>query len=706
VVLEPSAQSVTTNEDGSFCFPHLDPLTAAVSVNAPGFQGQRTDLRVSNQPVMELNLILFPAIIEETVTVMAATRTVKSLDEVPVRTEVVLPELMELSASRNLADALEFSPGIRVESNCQNCNFSQIRMLGLQGPYTQILFDGQPTMSSLAQVYGIEQIPSRMVERIEVVKGGGSSIYGPGSVGGVVNIVSHVPSRTTGYLLARTGWMNGVPNQTFSASADWASSNRDSAVTIFGQGDKVNPVDVDRDGFTEVSKRDFRAMGGRFRQNFLDQKGELTVDFNRFREKRRGGDRLDLPPERSSLAEAVESTRSAGGVGWHHTPSAAFDYRLALSVARMDRDTYYGSGQDPNAFGTSRNPLWVVDSQFNHFLGSHILSWGGQITSDGIEDVQPAYERSYDETYRNFGGFIQDDWFLLPGLELVWGGRLDKHSAITGPVFSPRLALMWTANPDLHVRTSVATGFLAPRVFDEDLHITVAGGKAQVIRNAADLKEESSTTLMAGAEWKPRWGDGGGLVEVNLFRTTLKNLFNVVEDDLPETEEMEFTRVNFGTAKVYGAEINLGYVLNPSIEIQVGYVEQRSRFENPEPDFGSRDFFRTPNRYGLTTLVCRNPRLVDVFLGMRYNGEMSLPHYAGWIAEDRLETSPPNWSMDASLSRSFSIGSDAGLTLTLGGKNLTNTYQDDLDRGPQRDSGYVWGPRFPRTLYVSTTVEF
>jgi outer membrane receptor for ferrienterochelin and colicins len=78
-------------------------------------------------------------------------------------------------AARSLAEAMEFSTGVRVENNCQNCNFSQIRLLGLEGPYTQILVDGQPVISSLAQVYGIEQIPARLIERIEVVKGGGSA---------------------------------------------------------------------------------------------------------------------------------------------------------------------------------------------------------------------------------------------------------------------------------------------------------------------------------------------------------------------------------------------------------------------------------------------------------------------------------------------------------------------------------------------------
>jgi outer membrane receptor for ferrienterochelin and colicins len=613
---------------------------------------------------------------------------------------------MKMSASRNLADAVEFTPGIRVEANCQSCNFSQIRMLGLQGPYTQILFDGQPTMSSLAQVYGTEQIPARMVERIEVVKGGGSAVYGPGSVGGVVNVVSHVPSKPSGFVLGSAGWMNGVPNQTLSASADWASSDRNSAVTVFGQADRIRPLDIDGDGFTEVAKRDFDAMGARYRQNLFDQKAELTFDFNHLREDRRGGDLLHLPPDQANIAEAIGSRRYAGGVSWHHTPNTGFDYRLALSLARTNRDTYYGAGMDPDAYGESRNPLWVLDSQFNHFLSSHILSWGGQVTTDGIEDIQPGYNRFYDETYRNVGFFVQDDWFLVSNLELIYGARVDKHNAVDSAIFSPRVALMWTVVPTLNVRTSVATGFLPPQVFDEDLHITQVAGEAHIHRNAEDLKEERSNTYTLGMEWKPSWGRGAGLVEFNLFQTRMKDLFHVVEDDDPETAEEEFTRVNFGEAKVYGAELNFGYALSIELEFQAGYVEQRSRFSEAEPDFGSRDFFRTPNRYGLITLIYRNPRWVDLFFGARFTGAMKVPHYAGYILEDRLETSPAHRTLDASVSKSFPFGSDAKLVVTLGGKNLTDYYQDDLDQGPDRDSAYVWGPRFPRSVYVSTSVEF
>ncbi|MEJ2083500.1 MAG: TonB-dependent receptor plug domain-containing protein, partial [Acidobacteriota bacterium] len=177
VFLEPSHQSVETEMSGFFCFSEVEgPELEAIVGTAAGFEEQRVGPlpTVSSAPI-QINFVLAPAVVAEIVTVSAATRTVKQLEDVPVRTEVILPELMEAVAARTLADAVEFTPGLRVENNCQNCNFSQIRMLGLQGSYTQVLFDGQPSMSSLAQVYGVEHIPSSMVDQIEVVKGGGSA---------------------------------------------------------------------------------------------------------------------------------------------------------------------------------------------------------------------------------------------------------------------------------------------------------------------------------------------------------------------------------------------------------------------------------------------------------------------------------------------------------------------------------------------------
>ena len=111
--------------------------------------------------------------------VVTGTRTERNILDVPVRTELITASEIDLTGSLKLADIVEYQPGLRVESNCQNCNTSEIRMLGLQQRYIAILSDGMPMFSGLAGVYGIEQIPTGTIEQIEVVKGGGSTFTVP-----------------------------------------------------------------------------------------------------------------------------------------------------------------------------------------------------------------------------------------------------------------------------------------------------------------------------------------------------------------------------------------------------------------------------------------------------------------------------------------------------------------------------------------------
>jgi outer membrane receptor for ferrienterochelin and colicins len=88
-----------------------------------------------------------------------------------------------------LSEGLSFSPGLRIENDCQNCGFSQVRMNGMEGPYSQILINSHPIFSGLAGVYGLELIPTNMIERIEVVRGGGSALYGSNAIAGTINII-------------------------------------------------------------------------------------------------------------------------------------------------------------------------------------------------------------------------------------------------------------------------------------------------------------------------------------------------------------------------------------------------------------------------------------------------------------------------------------------------------------------------------------
>ncbi|MCG8455030.1 MAG: TonB-dependent receptor, partial [Holophagales bacterium] len=391
--------------------------------------------------------------------------------------------------------------------------------------------------------------------------------------------------------------------------------------------------------------------------------------------------------------------------GFLHTVSARFDYRFGASYSTTDRDSYYGAGFDPNAYGSTENPLWILDSQANLYHGRGTLTGGAQYSHDELDDRQPGYGRELRETHTNLGLYIQDDRRLGDKITLVYGLRADDHSALPEAVFSPRLALMAAPRSDTTVRLSYAEGFRAPVTFDEDLHIELAGGDARVIRRADDLVEERSRAYLASLEWRPTFGSkGSAALELAAFRTDLDELFDVVADDDPATAQREFLRVNARGARVEGVELSASARWGSGLSLQAGFVFQSSRFEEPEPDFGSLEFFRTPDRYGTLSLQALLPAGIDLFVGARYTGPMVAPHYAGFIAEDRLERTPSFLELDLSLSRSFETGGRE-LTLTLGAKNLTDAYQEDLDQGPDRDSNYVYGPRLPRSLHLGLRWE-
>lgn len=699
----PATGSVATSgSDGTFCLPGLTGPELEIEAALEGFAPRRVTARAPVPAPIAISLT--PRL--KTDVVVTATRTSRRLDDVPVRTEVISRDLIARSGARTLADAVEYTTGVRVENNCQNCNFSQIRLLGLEGPYTQILVDGQPVVSSLAQVYGIEQIPTRMIERIEVVKGGGSALYGPGSVGGVVNIIPREAPRSGGVLELRSDTVGDDANLSLNGGADWVSGDRQTLVTAFGQLDRIRPYDVDGDGFTEVSRRELAASGIRLNRYQRGGRAKFTFDLTHLREDRRGGDSLHLPPDEALIAEWIDSERLAFGGTWFHSVSRRFDYRVTLSTAGTSRDSYYGTGRDPNAFGDTQNRVTVFDSQLNHYAGRHTISWGGQVSAESLSDSQPAYGRLTDVSYTNAGLFVQDDWSFAPKWQLLYGLRGDTHTALSRPVLSPRLALMHSPVPALDIRLSIARGFRAPQVFDEDLHLSSVAGNIRIIEVDPGLREERSANYMAGFEWKPEAGPGQALLEVNGFYTALDDLFNVQQADDESTPVAEFRKVNFGQAQVYGVEINAGWGIGETFVLQGGIVEQRARFGEAEPDFGSRDFFRTPRRYANATVTWRAPKLADLFAAARYTGSMKAPHYAGFIDEDRLETTPTFVIVDLGVSKRLRTGEGPGLTVGVSARNITNAFQPDIDRGPFRDAAYVYGPRFPRTIGAFIRMEY
>ena len=655
--------------------------------------------------------------------VVTGTKTEKLAEKAPVKTQVVGREEIERKKATTLAETLDGTSGIRVENNCQNCGFTQVRLNGLDGRYTQILIDGTPMFSSLAGVYGLEQIPEEMIERVEIVKGGGSALYGGSAVGGVINIITARPRRNFASATIRGGAVGmEEPEFRLGASAGVVNEERDLALHVFGGAYTREPWDANDDGFSEIGKVRQVMAGAETYLDVMDD-GELQLKFHVLQEKRRGGDSFDKPEHDAAIAESTSTSRYGGGIRFKKLMGPHFNYDLGYGFAYTERDSYYGGGgdvllSDPptaeqweakqaalGAYGRTVNPVHTGDATLNFAysaLGEQIITVGGQYLSDGLDDEFPGYGRRVDKRYWDLAGILQHDWMYTDWVESVIGVRFDKHSELVDPVVSPRAALMFTPADWLRLRTAFSTGFRAPQVFDEDLHITIVGGEGQIIYNDTDLGPERSYSLAQQIELDFDLKNDWALkTSLNGFWTRITDAFVIDEEDDPATiGEIEMYRLNSGDTEVLGAELEAKVAYDEKWGLGAGWTWERAQNSQTDPDFDSKTIFKTPEMYGFVETWFNPAGGFELSTVLDITGPMKVPHYAGYIAEDTLEESPwfADWSANASYR--FDLDNERYFTPFVGIRNILDSRQDDYDVGSDRDAGYVYGPRLPRTFFA------
>jgi outer membrane receptor for ferrienterochelin and colicins len=288
---------------------------------------------------------------------------------------------------------------------------------------------------------------------------------------------------------------------------------------------------------------------------------------------------------------------------------------------------------------------------------------------------------------------------------LLSGLRLNKHTALNHLVLTPRLSLLANLTRELTWRTTFSTGFRAPQVFDEDLHITQVGGEGMMIVNSPDLKEESSYSFTTGFDYGRQYGRYNLQFSLEGFYTRLANTFILHEISGTENTRL-MERINGSGAKVYGISAVVGLGFDRRVAFNSGLTIQNNLLDEPESEFNSREFFRTPKVYGYASLEYKNERWLNAEFSVEYTGSMKVPHYAGYILSDRLETTDPFWVVNLKFNRKVELKTGDSFNFLAGIFNLFDSYQKDLDLGADRDSGYVYGPSKPRTFYAGLEYSF
>ena len=646
--------------------------------------------------------------------VVSANRSETTRRLAPTLVNVVDLKLFEQTNSTTLAQGLSFQPGVRVESNCQNCGFQQVRINGLDGPYTQILLDSRPIFSALSGVYGIEQIPASMIERVEVMRGGGSALFGSSAIAGTINIITKEPIRNSGMLShTLTGIGGNAFDNSTSLNASLVTDDQRAGLYIFGQNRHRAAYDHDDDGYSEIPKLHGQTVGFRsYLKTSLYSK--LTFEYHHMEEFRRGGDLLNRPPHEANIAEQVEHSINGGGLKFDYfSPDEKHRFNVFASAQHIDRNSYYGGGQDPNAYGKTDDLNWMAGSQYIYSFGKCIfmpsdLTMGIEFNQDKLKDNMWGYNRQVNQTVKIGSAFLQNEW-KNDKWGILIGGRLDKHNLIDNIIFSPRANLRFNPTEDINFRLSYSSGFRAPQAFDEDLHIENVGGSVAMIKLSDNLKEERSQSFSASADVYQRLGDFQVNFLVEGFFTKLNDVFALTD---AEEENGILTRVRYNApgARVMGLTLEGKLAYRNLFQFQAGLTLQQSHYDeahewNPEAP-KVKKMMRTPNTYGYFTATYTPIKPLSVTLSGTYTGSMLVPHEAGVIEKPVTVMTKKFADIGLKAAYDFKLYKSINLQVNAGVQNIFNSYQNDFDKGPDRDSGYIYGPSLPRSFFAGVKISY
>ncbi len=716
IVIEGTPYGTVTDATGHFLFRNLRPGTYNVTAEMMGYESQTKEINIIKGVTSELDFAIesTPLMLDQVV--VSSSRSERLKHEAPSLVSVISSEAFDRVASQALTGGLVFQPGVRVENTCQNCGFPQVRINGLDGKYSQILVDSHPLFSSLTGVYGLEQIPANMIERVEIMRGGGSALYGSSAIGGTINVITKEPKTSMGEMSHTTTsiGMTGALENATTLNASLVSASRKAAISVFAQSRTGDGYDHDGDGFTEILTTNSEALGMRsyFRTGPYSR---ITAQYHRIKDYRRGGDNLDKPQHEAMVCEQADHTIDGGSVTFDWSdPTHSNRVNLYGSFQNTARTSYYGAYKDPNAYGRTDDLTAASGAQYIHafdellFLPAE-LTVGAEWSHNDLHDTSIGYNIDTKQVVNIFGGYFQNEW-KDEQTSILIGGRLDKHSLVEAPIFSPRLNFRYNPTDHWSLRLSYAGGYRAPQAYDEDLHIAIVGGERTRIVLADDLREERSTSLSASVEYTESFDNMAVNVVAEAFHTSLNDVFALREIGHDSEGVAVQERYNGSGATVKGINIEGRAMFGYNIELQGGFTIQRSRYAEAEEWSETAPaeirMFRTPDSYGYFTLSLKPLRGWSVDLTGTYTGEMLVQHYAGYIAEDVAVKTPDFFDAGIRLAYNLKLYTDTNLELFGGVKNIFNSYQSDFDKGADRDSGYVYGPLQPRSAYFGAKISF
>lgn len=406
--------------------------------------------------------------------------------ESPLPIETYTSAFFKKSVVNNLLDATQQITGLRPQINCSVCNTGDIHLNGMEGAYTTILIDGMPVVSSLASIYGLSGIPMSMIERIEVIKGPASALYGSEAMAGIINVVTKSPLKMD--VLSVESSVSTLQEYSTDVTFSWNKLKKWKAFTSVNAFAYQQAMDVNKDNFTDVALQKRASVFTKIISPSVEH--PLIIGLRLFTENRWGGE-LNWEPKfkgsDSIYGEFINTKRIEILSNWKLPITIPLEFQQ--SYVYHNQESYYGRTPFNAAQHTVFSQLiyaakkWERDFSFG-------ISLRTQYYDDNTFLTRSVIDSTISKARVDFlpGTFIQIERKWKNKWMSIYALRMDMHKE-HGFIFSPRISYQYKANEVLKLKAGIGKGFRVVNIFTED-HAALTGDRK--VRILEQLNPESS----------------------------------------------------------------------------------------------------------------------------------------------------------------------------------------------------------------------
>ncbi|WP_329807001.1 TonB-dependent receptor plug domain-containing protein [Flavobacterium facile] len=488
---------------------------------------------------------------------IVVTGTLKPVSrlETPVPVEIYTATFLKKNPTSNIFEALQNVNGVRPQLNCNICNTGDIHINGLEGPYTMVTIDGMPIVSSLSTVYGLSGIPNSLIDRIEIVKGPASSLYGSEAVGGLINIITKNATQAPIFSadFFTTSWLENNLDLGFKKNI------KDKANTLVGLNyyNYNSPIDNNHDNFTDITLQERISIFNKW--NFIRKNDKLfTLAGRFFYEDRWGGEMNWNKSYRGTnqvYGESIYTSRQEV-IGKYQLPFSKKIY-FSFSATNHDQDSYYGTTKY-----AAQQQIGFGQLTWDKKISSHDLLIGSAYRYQFYNDNTTATVAP--ERTHIFSVFGQDEIKLAKMHSVLLGSRLDYNNN-HGYIYTPRIAYKWKFTDSDIFRINAGTGFRVVNLFTEE-HAALTGSREVLVEE--DLKPEKSFNVNVNYLKKMRFENASSLgFDISAWYTHFSN--QIIPDYDTNPNQIIYKNLN-GFAETKGVSMNIDYMTNFGLKAILG----------------------------------------------------------------------------------------------------------------------------------------